>query len=85
MGLIALVMMADSGNWSYIIWSNRRLTKLALVILYCYSCRIISIMIGMKYIQNVSELTRPKVDYPSILYRHSDLADLCIALVHQVT
>ena len=24
-------------------------------------------MIGMKYIQNVSELTRPKVDYPSIL------------------
>ena len=67
MGLIALVMMAapaigptlsgvivDSLNWRWLFY---------IVI----PVVIISIMIGMKYIQNVSELTRPKVDYPSIL------------------
>ncbi|WP_336228948.1 MDR family MFS transporter [Bacillus cereus] len=67
MGLIALVMMAapaigptlsgvivDSLNWRWLFY-------IVIPIV------IISIMIGMKYIQNVSELTRPKVDYPSIL------------------
>ncbi len=60
MGLIALVMMAapaigptlsgvivDSLNWRWLFY-------IVIPIV------IISIMIGMKYIQNVSELTRPK-------------------------
>ena len=84
MGLIALVMMAapaigptlsgvivDSLNWRWLFY-------IVIPIV------IISIMIGMKYIQNVSELTRPKVDYPSILLSTLDLAGLCIALVHRV-
>ena len=67
MGLIALVMMSapaigptlsglivDSFNWRWLFY---------IVI----PVVIISILIGMKYIQNVTELTRPKVDYLSIL------------------
>lgn len=67
MGLIALIMMAapaigptvsglivDSLSWRWLFY-------LVVPIV------IISILIGMKYIQNVTELTRPKVDYLSIL------------------
>ncbi|KOP69469.1 multidrug MFS transporter [Lysinibacillus sp. FJAT-14745] len=67
MGLIGLVMMfspavgptlsgliVDSLNWRWLFY-----TVIPIV--------IISILIGMKYIQNVTELTRPKVDYLSIL------------------
>ncbi|MFJ8518030.1 MDR family MFS transporter [Lysinibacillus xylanilyticus] len=67
MGLIALVMMSapaigptlsgiivDSLGWRWLFY---------LVI----PIAIISILIGMKYLQNVSEITRPKVDYLSIL------------------
>lgn len=67
MGLIGLVMMfspavgptlsgliVDSLNWRWLFYSVIPIV-------------IISILIGMKYIQNVTELTRPKVDYLSIL------------------
>lgn len=67
MGLIALVMMSapaidptlsgvivDSLNWRWLFY---------IVI----PVVIISIVIRMKCIQNVLKLTRPKVDYPSIL------------------
>lgn len=67
MGLIGLVMMfspavgptlsgliVDSLNWRWLFYSVIPVV-------------IISILIGMKYIQNVTELTRPKVDYVSIL------------------
>ncbi|MGG0237851.1 MDR family MFS transporter [Bacillus rhizoplanae] len=67
MGLIALVMMSapaigptlsglivDSLNWRWLFY-------IVIPIV------IISILIGMKYIQNVTELTRPKIDYLSIL------------------
>lgn len=67
MGLIGLVMMfapavgptlsgliVDSLNWRWLFYSVIPIV-------------IISILIGMKYIQNVTELTRPKVDFLSIL------------------
>ncbi|PFE04704.1 MFS transporter [Bacillus cereus] len=67
MGLIALVMMSapaigptlsgmivDSLSWRWLFY-------LVIPIV------IISILIGMKYLQNVTELTQPKVDYLSIL------------------
>ncbi|MGE7954448.1 MDR family MFS transporter [Lysinibacillus xylanilyticus] len=67
MGLIGLVMMfspavgptlsgliVDSLNWRWLFY-------------FVIPIVIISILIGMKYIQNVTELTRPKVDYLSIL------------------
>ncbi|MEH6945247.1 MDR family MFS transporter [Bacillus sp. JJ722] len=67
MGLIALVMMSapavgptlsgmivDSLGWRWLFYMVIPIV-------------IISIVIGMKYLQNVTELTRPKVDYLSIL------------------
>lgn len=67
MGLIGLVMMfspavgptlsgliVDSLNWRWLFY-------------FVIPIVIISILIGLKYIQNVTELTRPKVDYLSIL------------------
>ncbi|MFJ8527534.1 MDR family MFS transporter [Bacillus sp. NPDC094106] len=67
MGLIALVMMsapAIGPTLSGIIVDSLSWRWLFYIVIPIV---IISILIGMKYIQNVTELTRPKIDYLSIL------------------
>lgn len=67
MGLIALVMMsapAIGPTLSGIIVDSLSWRWLFYIVIPIV---IISILIGMKYLQNVTELTRPKIDYLSIL------------------
>jgi DHA2 family lincomycin resistance protein-like MFS transporter len=67
MGLIALVMMsapAVGPTLSGIIVDSLSWRWLFYIVIPIV---IISILIGMKYLQNVTKLTRPKVDYLSIL------------------